>query len=94
MGCTNRRNNLFKLCFSRQFGLLLYEGRRLTATEAQETGLVDDVLWPASFREDLMPRVQTFTAQSSEVTIHFFLRILYDCVLGFTHTSKSWARIK
>lgn len=50
---------------------MLYEGRRLTATEAKATGLVDDTLWPATFREDLMSRVQSFAAHSSEVTLDF-----------------------
>lgn len=51
----------------RQVGLLVYEGRRLTATEAQSLGLVDAVLWPSSFQEDLMPRVQSLVSQSTQV---------------------------
>lgn len=46
---------------------MVYEGRRLTATEAHNMGLVDVVLWPSTFQEDLMPRVHTLAAQSTQV---------------------------
>lgn len=51
------------------FGLMLYEGRRLTAEEAKTAGLVNDVLWRSDFREVLMPRVQAIATQSSQAML-------------------------
>ena len=48
-------------------GSLVYEGRRLTATEAEQHGLVDSVLWPSCFQEDLIPRVHKLATQSTQV---------------------------
>jgi len=48
-------------------GILLYEGRCLTATEAQGYGLVHTVLWPSSFQDDLLCRVHKIASQSTKV---------------------------
>lgn len=47
-------------------GLLFYEGRCLTATEAQGHGLVHSVLWPSSFQEDLLTRIHRLTTQTTK----------------------------
>ena len=54
---------------------MLYEGRRLTATEACSMGLIDAVLWPSSFQEDLIPRVKALAAPSTQVRNVVFVAI-------------------
>ncbi len=51
---------------------LVYEGRHLTATEMERRGLVDAVLWPSSFHEDLMSRVQQLATQATQVLFFVF----------------------
>ena len=46
---------------------MMYEGSRVTATEANKMGLVDHVLWPATFVQDLISRVVQLTERLSEV---------------------------
>ena len=50
----------------------MYEGRHLTATEMERRGLVDAVLWPSSFHEDLMSRVQQLATQATQVLFFVF----------------------
>ncbi|GAB6021058.1 hypothetical protein CHUAL_003692 [Chamberlinius hualienensis] len=51
--------------YARANGLLI-EGRKLTATEAYDCGIVTQVLWPATFMEEVMPRVQALANRPSQ----------------------------
>lgn len=46
---------------------LLLSGRKLTAQEAGSKGLVSQVLWPATFTQEVMLRVKELVAVDSQV---------------------------
>lgn len=46
---------------------MLLAGRKLTALEAYQLGLVSQVFWPTSLMQEVMPRVQNMAAQSAKV---------------------------
>uniref|UniRef100_T1IX28 Uncharacterized protein n=1 Tax=Strigamia maritima TaxID=126957 RepID=T1IX28_STRMM len=53
---------------------LLFTGRRLTASEAQQCGLVSQVFWPNDLLEQVLPRVQKMAAQNGMETTKALLR--------------------
>ena len=46
---------------------MLYGGRKLTALEACTGGLVSQVLWPTTFMQEVIPRVQSMVTGSLKV---------------------------
>ena len=45
---------------------MLYMGHSLTARMAQESGLVTSVIWPSSFLEEIVPRLESLEFMNSE----------------------------
>lgn len=48
---------------------LLYGGRKITAMEAYQLGLVSQVFWPTLMMQEVIPRAQNMAACSAKVTI-------------------------
>lgn len=46
---------------------LLFAGRKITAIEAYQLGLVSQVFWPTSMMQDVIPRVQNMAMNSAKV---------------------------
>lgn len=65
-------------CSALQANGLLLEGRRLTATEAHEFGLVTQVLWPSLFMEEVIPRVRSMASRPLQVSLSPIKRPLTD----------------
>lgn len=47
----------------------MLEGRKITAQEASQIGLVSQVFWPTSMMQEVIPRVQQMAQMSPEVCI-------------------------
>ncbi|KAK3855009.1 hypothetical protein Pcinc_038560 [Petrolisthes cinctipes] len=59
--------------FPNLFGKLqstkLFQGYKLTATMAADLGLVSESIWPATFQQQLIPRVALLATQSAQVSV-------------------------
>ena len=53
--------------FNFQANELLLGGRKLTAIEAYQIGLVSQVFWPTSMMQEVIPRIQNMASFSSRV---------------------------
>ena len=49
-----------------RYNEMLYMGHSLTARMAQESGLVSSVIWPSSFLEEIVPRLESLEFMNSE----------------------------
>lgn len=61
------------LTFNRDFltfqaNELLLGGRKVTAIEACQLGLVSQVLWPTSMMQEVIPKIQNIALHSAKVT--------------------------
>ena len=54
--------------FCLQANELLLGGRKLTAIEAYQIGLVSQVFWPTSMMQEVIPRIQNMASCSSRVS--------------------------
>ena len=52
---------------------MLLAGRKLTALEAHQAGLVSQVLWHSKLMEEVMPRLQQMAQASAKVCIPLFM---------------------
>lgn len=48
----------------------LFLGHKLTARRAQEMGLVSESIWPATYQQELIPKVALLATQSAQVSVH------------------------
>ena len=48
---------------------LLFGGRRITALEAYQLGLVSHVFWPTAFMQEVIPRAQNMASCSAKVIL-------------------------
>jgi enoyl-CoA hydratase/carnithine racemase len=48
---------------------LLIGGRKITAIEACQLGLVSQVFWPTSIMQEVIPRIENMALQSGKVII-------------------------
>jgi chromodomain protein Y len=46
---------------------LLLCGRKITAVQACQAGLVSQVFWPTNMMQEVIPRVQSIASQSAKV---------------------------
>ena len=58
-----------KNLISVQANELLFGGRRITALEAYQLGLVSHVFWPTAFMQEVIPRAQNMASCSAKVTM-------------------------
>lgn len=59
----------FKIDFFKfQANELLLGGRKVTAIEACQLGLVSQVLWPTSMMQEVIPKIQNIALNSAKVT--------------------------
>ena len=49
---------------------LLLAGRKITAIEAYQIGLVSQVFWPTSMMQEVIPRLQNMSSYSAKVSTH------------------------
>jgi len=72
---------------------ILLAGRRLTAIEAYQIGLVSQVFWPTSLMQEVVPRVQKMASQSAKVSkVIVYIGSLYEILytrMYITHTSRT-----
>ena len=54
--------------FHIQANELLLAGRKITALEAYQIGLVSQVFWPTSMMQEVMPRLQQMANTSAKVS--------------------------
>lgn len=54
----------------------LFLGHKLTAHRAQEMGLVSESIWPATYQQELIPKVALLATQSAQVSVW---EIRFDC---------------
>lgn len=62
----------------------LFLGHKLTASRAQEMGLVSESIWPATYQQELIPKVALLATHSAQVGTCFFIN-LFHC-LGFAYS--------
>ena len=55
---------------------LLFGGRRITALEAYQLGLVSHVFWPTAFMQEVIPRAQNMASCSAKVILLTTLTLL------------------
>ena len=48
---------------------MLLGGRKLTAIEAYQIGLVSQVFWPTSMMQEVVPRIQNIATNSAKVSV-------------------------
>jgi enoyl-CoA hydratase/carnithine racemase len=69
---------------------MIYAGKRLTAQEAMNAGLITEILWPAKFHEELFLRIKNvLKIHRSAQTMESLKRIVKGQVQGNTLTSAS-----
>lgn len=56
---------------------LLFGGRRITAMEAYQLGLVSHVFWPTALMQEVIPRAQHMANCSAKVSSHFYTAFLF-----------------
>ena len=69
----------FRCCV--QANELLLCGRKITALQACQAGLLSQVFWPTNMMQEVIPRVQNLASQSAKVTVvpvvlHTFSQVL------------------
>ena len=57
----------FRCCV--QANELLLCGRKITALQACQAGLLSQVFWPTNMMQEVIPRVQNLASQSAKVTV-------------------------
>lgn len=57
-------NDLY-ICFQ---STQLFLGHKVTAAKAQEMGLASESIWPATYQQELIPKVALLASQSAQVS--------------------------
>ena len=75
---------------------MLLNGRKLTAIEANQSGLVSQVFWPTSLMQEVIPRLQNMALASAKVRVSIEMYVyggtvaVRKCLFLFRHEITNW----